>query len=201
MGISASLVKELRDKTGAGMMACKKALQEKEGDIEAAVVLLREQGITDAAKRASKPTGQGVVGSYVHGHGKIGVLVEINCETDFVARNTDFQKLVKDIAMQVCSASPLYVSREDVPAEVVERERAIYRTQAASTGKPEKILDRIADGKMEKFYERVCLLDQPFNQDDSVKIRDYLNEVTAKLGENIRIRRFARFQLGEDLEA
>jgi len=201
MGISASLVKELRNKTGAGMMACKKALQEKEGDIEAAVVLLREQGIADAAKRASKPTGQGVVGSYVHGHGKIGVLVEINCETDFVARNTDFQKLVKDIAMQVCSASPLYVSREDVPAEVVEGERAIYRTQAASTGKPEKILDRIADGKMEKFYERVCLLDQPFNQDDSVKIRDYLNEVTAKLGENIRIRRFARFQLGEDLEA
>ena len=201
MGISASLVKELRDKTGAGMMACKKALQEKEGDIEAAVVLLREQGIADAAKRAAKPTGQGVVGSYVHGQGKIGVLVEINCETDFVARNTDFQKLVKDIAMQVCSARPLYVSREDVPADVVERERAIYRTQAESTGKPEKILDRIADGKMEKFYERVCLLDQPFNQDDSVKIRDYLNEVTAKLGENIRIRRFARFQLGEDLEA
>jgi elongation factor Ts len=200
MGISASLVKELRDKTGAGMMACKKALQEKEGDIEAAVVLLREQGIADAAKRASKATGQGVVGSYVHGQGKIAVLVEINCETDFVARNTDFQKLVKDIAMQVCSASPLYVSREDVPQEVLEGERAIYKTQAASTGKPEKILDRIADGKMEKFYERVCLLDQPFNQDDSVKIRDYLNEVTAKLGENIRIRRFARFQLGEDLE-
>jgi elongation factor Ts len=200
MEISASLVKELRNKTGAGMMACKKALQEKEGDIEAAGVWLREQGIADAAKRASKPTGQGTIGSYIHGQGKIGVLLEVNCETDFVARNDDFQKFVKDIAMQVCSASPLYLSREEVPAEVVEREHAIYRTQAASTGKPEKILDRIADGKMEKFYERVCLLDQPFNQDDSIKIRDYLTEITAKLGENIRIQRFARFQLGEALE-
>jgi elongation factor Ts len=200
MEISAALVKELRDKTGVGMMACKKALQEKEGDLEAAVVLLRERGIAEAAKRASKPTGQGVVGSYVHGQGKIAVLVEVNCETDFVARNTDFQKLVKDIAMQVCSASPLYVSRSDVPQEIVEGEHAIYKTQAESTGKPEKILDRIADGKMEKFYERVCLLDQPFNQDDKVKIRDYLKEAAAKLGENIRIRRFARFQLGEDLE-
>jgi elongation factor Ts len=200
MEILASLVKELRNKTGAGMMACKKALQEKEGDIEAAGVLLREQGIADAAKRASKPTGQGAIGSYIHGQGKIGVLLEVNCETDFVARNADFQKFVKDIAMQVCSASPLYVSREDVPAEVVEREHAIYRTQAAATGKPEKILDRIADGKMEKFYERVCLLDQPFNQDDRIKIRDYLTEITAKLGENIKIQRFARFQLGEVLE-
>ena len=200
MEISASLVKELRHKTGAGMMACKKALQEKEGDIEAAGVLLREQGIADAAKRASKPTGQGTIGSYIHGQGKIGVLLEVNCETDFVARNADFQKFVKDIAMQVCSADPLYVSREEVPAEVVEGEHAIYRTQAAATGKPEKILDRIADGKMEKFYERVCLLDQPFNQDDSMKIRDYLTEITAKLGENVKIQRFARFQLGEALE-
>ncbi len=200
MEISASLVKELRNKTGVGMMACKKALQEKDGDIEAAGVLLREKGIADAAKRASKPTGQGTIGSYIHGQGKIGVLLEVNCETDFVARNADFQKFVKDIAMQVCSASPLYVSREEVPAEVVEREHAIYRTQAVATGKPEKILDRIADGKMEKFYERVCLLDQPFNQDDSIKIRDYLTEITAKLGENIRIQRFARFQLGEALE-
>ena len=127
-------------------------------------------------------------------------MVEVNCETDFVARNTDFQKFVKDIAMQVCSATPLYVSRDDVPEDVIEAERAIYRTQAADTGKPEKILDKIADGKMKKFYEQVCLLDQPFNQDDSVKIQDYLNDVIAKVGENVRIRRFVRFQLGEDLE-
>jgi len=200
MGISASLVKELRDKTGVGLMACKKALQEKGGDLEAAALLLREQGIAAAAKRASKPTGQGVVSAYIHGEGKIGVLVEINCETDFVARNADFMKFVKDVAMQVCSASPLYVSREDVPADEVERERSIYKAQAASTGKPEKILDKIADGKMAKYYEGVCLLDQPFNQDDSIKIQDYLNEVIAKVGENVRIRRFVRFQLGEDLE-
>ena len=199
MGISASLVKQLRDKTGAAMMACKKALQEKEGNLQAAARLLREQGIAAAAKRASKPTGQGMVGAYVHGDGKIGVLVEVNCETDFVGRNADFRKLVKDIAMQICSASPVYVSREDVPAEVVERERAIYKTQAASTGKPEKILDKIADGKMAKFYERVCLLDQPFNQDDSIKIGDYLNDIVARIGENVRIRRFVRFQLGEDV--
>jgi len=181
-------------------MACKKALQEKGGDLEAAAILLREQGIAAAAKRATKPTGQGVVGVYVHGDGKIGVLVEINCETDFVARNTDFRKFVKDVAMQICSASPLYVSREDVPADLIESERAIYRTQAASTGKPEKVLEKIADGKMEKFYERVCLLEQPFNQDDSIKIQDYVNQLIAKTGENIRIRRFVRFQLGEELE-
>jgi len=197
MDIQASLVKELRDKTGAGLMACKKALQEKEGDLEAAALLLREQGIAAAAKRASKPTGQGVIGAYIHGEGKIGVLVEVNCETDFVARNAELKKFVKDIAMQVCSASPLYVSREDVPADVIERERSIYRAQAASTGKPEKVLDRIADGKMAKFYERACLLDQPFNQDDSLKIQDYLNDIVAKVGENVRIRRFVRFQLGE----
>ena len=200
MGISASLVKELRDKTGVGLMACKKALQEKEGDLEAAALLLREQGIAAAAKRASKPTGQGVVSAYIHGEGKIGVLVEVNCETDFVARNDDFMKFVKDVAMQICSASPLYVSREDIPSDEIERERSIYKTQAASTGKPEKILDKIADGKMTKFYERVCLLDQPFNQDDSMKIQDYLNEVIAKVGENVKIRRFVRFQLGENLE-
>jgi elongation factor Ts len=200
MDISASLVKELRDKTGVGLMACKKALQEKGGDLETAALLLREQGIAAAAKRASKPTGQGVVSAYIHGEGKIGVLVEVNCETDFVARNADFMKFVKDIAMQICSASPLYVSREDVPEDEVERERSIYKTQAAGTGKPEKILDKIADGKMTKFYERVCLLDQPFNQDDSIKIQDYLNEVIAKVGENVKIRRFVRFQLGEDLE-
>jgi elongation factor Ts len=200
MEITAALVKKLRDKTGAGMMACKKALQEKGGDLEAAAILLREQGIAAAAKRATKPTGQGVVGVYVHGDGKIGVLVEINCETDFVARNTDFRKFVKDVAMQICSASPLYVSREDVPADLIESERAIYRTQAASTGKPEKVLEKIADGKMEKFYERVCLLEQPFNQDDSIKIQDYVNQLIAKTGENIRIRRFVRFQLGEELE-
>jgi elongation factor Ts len=164
MNVDASLVKQLRDKTGAGLMACKKALQQKKGDLEA-------------------------------------VLVEINCETDFVARNADFRKFVKDIAMQVCSAHPAYVSRDEVPPEVIERERAIYKTQAASTGKPEKILDKIADGKMEKFYQQACLLDQPFNQDDSITIQDYLNDVKGRLGENIRIRRFVRFQLGEDSES
>jgi elongation factor Ts len=201
MNVDASLVKQLRDKTGAGLMACKKALQQKKGDLEAAALLLREQGIAAAEKRASKPTGQGMIGSYVHGEGKIGVLVEINCETDFVARNADFRKFVKDIAMQVCSAHPAYVSRDEVPPEVIERERAIYKTQAASTGKPEKILDKIADGKMEKFYQQACLLDQPFNQDDSITIQDYLNDVKGRLGENIRIRRFVRFQLGEDSES
>ncbi len=200
MNVDASLVRQLRDKTGAGFMACKKALQHKEGDLEAAALLLREQGIAAAEKRASKPTGQGMIGAYIHAEGKIGVLVEVNCETDFVARNPDFRKFVKDIAMQVCSAQPTYVSRDEVPAEVIERERAIYKTQAASTGKPEKILDKIADGKMEKFYQQVCLLDQPFNQDDSITIQQYLNDLKARLGENIRIRRFARFQLGEDSE-
>jgi len=200
MNVDASLVKQLRDKTGAGLMACKKALQQKEGDLEAAALLLREQGIAAAEKRASKPTGQGMIGSYIHGEGKIGVLVEVNCETDFVARNADFRKFVKDIAMQVCSAHPTYVSRDDVPPEVIERERAIYKTQAESTGKPEKILDKIADGKMEKFYQQACLLDQPFNQDESITIQGYLNDVKARLGENIRIRRFVRFQLGEDSE-
>jgi len=200
MNVDASLVKQLRDRTGAGLMACKKALQEKGGDLEAAALLLREQGIAAAEKRASRPTGQGVIGSYIHGEGKIGVLVEVNCETDFVARNAEFRKFVKDIAMQVCSARPTYVSRDEVPSEVLERERAIYKTQAASTGKPEKILDKIADGKMEKFYQETCLLDQPFNQDDSITIQDYLTDLKARLGENIRIRRFVRFQLGEDSE-
>lgn len=200
MDIAASQVKQLRDKTGAGLMACKNALQEKGGDFEAAALLLREQGIAAAARRSSKPTGQGMIEAYIHGAGKIGVLVEVNCETDFVGRNADFRKFVKDIAMQVCSANPAYVSRDEVPPEVVERERAIYKTQAASTGKPEKILDRIADGKMERFYQQVCLLDQPFNQDESITIQDYLNDVIARVGENIRIRRFVRFQLGENLE-
>jgi elongation factor Ts len=198
MAITAQMVKELRTKTGVGMMDCKKALIEKDGDLEAAAQYLREKGMADAAKRAGRAATEGVVGQYVHTGGKIGVLVEVNCETDFVARTDQFQELVKNIAMQICSENPACVRREDVPPELLEKEREIYENQASQTGKPENIIEKIVSGKLESFYARACLLEQEFIRDRNMTIQDYVNSKIAELGENIVVARFARFQLGED---
>jgi elongation factor Ts len=201
MEIRAETVKELREKTGAGFMDCKKALAEVSGDLEQAVRWLREKGLAAAAKKAGRMTSEGLVGTYLHAGGRIGVLVEVNCETDFVAKTPDFQNLVKELAMQVAAASPAlprYVRREDVPAEVVEQEREIYRAQAQSSGKPEKVIEKIAEGKVDKFLSDVCLLEQPFIRDPEKTVKDVVSEAIAKLGENINVRRFARFQLGEN---
>ncbi len=201
MEIRAEAVKELREKTGAGFMDCKKALAEVSGDLEQAVRWLREKGLAAAAKKAGRMTSEGLVGTYLHAGGRIGVLVEVNCETDFVAKTPDFQNLVKELAMQVAAASPAlprYVRREDVPAEVVEQEREIYRAQAQSSGKPEKVIEKIAEGKVDKFLSDVCLLEQPFIRDPEKTVKDVVSEAIAKLGENINVRRFARFQLGEN---
>ena len=200
MEISAQMVKELRDKTGAGMMDCKSALSESGGDSEKAVELLRKKGLSRAAKRAGRAANEGAVGSYIHMGGKIGVLVEINCESDFVAKNEDFQNFVKDISMHIAASSPEYLEKEDVPEEVLEKEREIYRAQAIDEGKPEKVIDKIIEGKLKKFYTEVCLLDQPYIKDTDIDVRGYLNNIIAKIGENIIIRRFVRFQLGEGLE-
>jgi elongation factor Ts len=200
MEIRAEAVKELREKTGAGFMDCKKALAEVSGDLEQAVRWLREKGLAAAAKKAGRATSEGLVGTYLHAGGRIGVLVEVNCETDFVAKTPDFQNLVKELAMQVAAASPAlprYVRREEVPAEVVEQEREIYRAQAKSSGKPEKVIEKIAEGKVDKFLSDVCLLEQPFIRDPEKTVKDVVSEAIAKLGENINVRRFARFQLGE----
>ncbi|GAB4431190.1 MAG: translation elongation factor Ts [bacterium] len=197
--ISASVVKELREKTGAGMMECKKALEATGGDMEKAIVFLREKGMATAQKKSGRTAKEGVVASYIHAGGKIGVIVELNCETDFVARNEAFQALAKDIAMQVAAVKPLYVNREEVPADVLQKEREIYLTQAKTSGKPEKVWDKIVEGKLEKFYEEVCLYDQPFIKDPNVKIKDLIVQAVSKIGENIQIRRFARFQVGEEV--
>ena len=194
-------MKELREKTGAGFMDCKKALAEVSGNLEQAVRWLREKGLAAAAKKAGRATSEGLVGTYLHAGGRIGVLVEVNCETDFVAKTPDFQNLVKELAMQVAAASPAlprYVRREDVPAEVVEQEREIYRVQAKTSGKPEKLVEKIAEGKVDKFLSDVCLLEQPFIRDPEKTVKDVVSEAIAKLGENINVRRFARFQLGEN---
>ena len=196
--ISAGMVRELRDRTGAGMMDCKKALSEVGGDVEKATVFLREKGLAAASKRAGRVAADGVVGSYIHSGGKIGVLVELNCETDFVARTDDFQGLVKEIAMQVAAASPLYVNREEVPAQIVDQERSIFKTQALESGKPEQVIDKIVNGKVEKFYSEVCLLEQSFIKDPDKKVGDLVTDAIAKLGENLVVRRFARFELGAD---
>ncbi len=196
MAITAQMVKELREKTGAGMMECKKALEEAGGDMEKAIEILKKKGIAKAEKKASRAAKEGIIGSYIHMGGKIGVLVEVNCETDFVARTDEFQQLVKDIAMQIAAMSPKYISVEDVPQEVVEKEKAIYREQALAAGKPEHVVDRIVEGKMQKFYEEVCLLEQRFIKDDSKKVKDIITEAIAKLGENIKVSRFVRFQVG-----
>ena len=198
MTISAQMVKELRQKTGVGMMDCKKALVEKDGDMGAAIQYLREKGMADASKRAGRAASEGIVGSYIHTGGKIGVLVEVNCETDFVARTDQFKELVKNLAMQVCSESPVCVCRKDVPADLLENERQIYENQARQTGKPEKIIEKIVSGKLESFYGRTCLLEQEFIRDRNMTIHQYINSKIAELGENILVKRFVRFQLGED---
>jgi len=198
--VSANMVKELREKTGAGMMDCKKALAEAGGDPAKAEEVLRKKGLAAAAKKSSRAATEGQVASYIHMGGKIGVLVEVNCETDFVARTDGFQSLVKDIAMQIAAASPQWVRREEVPAEVIAKELEIAKAQMRDQKKPEAILEKIAQGKLEKFYEQFCLLDQPFVKEDKKKISEVLTDAVAKIGENIQIRRFARFVLGEGLE-
>ncbi len=197
MAISASAVKELRERTGAGMMECKKALEEADGQMEAAIDILRAKGAAKATKRAGKETREGAIGSYIHMGGKIGVLVEVNCETDFVGRNEDFQALVKDIAMHIAAANPLAVTPEEIPAEIVERERAVFVEQVKNEGKPGKIWDRIVEGKLKKFYQDNALVDQPFVKDPDKSVGQLITEVSAKTGERIVIRRFVRFALGE----
>jgi elongation factor Ts len=196
MAITAEMVKDLREKTGAGMMDCKKALSETEGDIEKAIDYLRQKGLSDAAKRTGRTATEGAIGSYIHPGGKLGVLVEINCESDFVARTEDFQTLVKDVAMHIAAANPLYLRREEVPESVMAREKNIYEAQAREGGKPEKIIERIVQGKLEKFFQEICLLEQPFVKDPDVNITQLVSSKIAKLGENIVIRRFQRYQLG-----
>lgn len=199
MAITAAMVKELREKSGAGMMDCKKALTETNGDMDKAVDFLREKGLASVAKKSSRIASEGLVESYVHG-GRIGVLVEVNTETDFVAKNEEFQNFVKDIAMQIAAVAPKYVSREEVPAEEVEHEKNVLTEQARSENKPEHIIEKMVEGRLEKFYEEICLLDQDFIKDSDKKIRDILNDLIAKIGENIKIRRFVRFEVGEGLE-
>lgn len=199
MGISASMVKELRDKTNAGMMDCKEALTASDGNFDKAVDYLRKKGLSAATKRSSRAAKEGVITSYIHMQGKIGVMVEVNCETDFVAKTDDFRAMAKDVAMHVAALNPTYLKSEDVPEEVLEKEKDIYKTQALAEGKPEKILDRIIDGKLKKFYEEVCLLDQKFVKDTDVTIGTLVQNMIAKTGENVIIKRFARFQLGEDI--
>ena len=194
--ISSVTVKDLREKTGAGIMDCKRALADAGGDLEKAIDILRQKGLSAAAKKASRETKEGVIGSYIHGGGRIGVLVEVNCETDFVARNSEFQELVKDIAMQIAAANPSYVCREDVPAAVLDKERGIYKVQAKESGKPEHVLDKIVEGKVEKFYIDACLLEQVFIKDPSVSINEIIKQKIVKTGENISVKRFTRYQLG-----
>jgi elongation factor Ts len=195
--ISAKDVKELRDRTGAGMMECKGALGEAGGDMERAIDILRAKGAAKAAKRAERETKEGAVGSYIHMGGKIGVLVEMGCETDFVARNDEFQKLVRDIAMHIAAANPVAVRREDFAADLVERERGVYREQVKESGKPEQIWDKIVDGKIEKFYAEQALLEQPFVKEPDVTVGELITRASAKTGEKVEVRRFARFALGE----
>jgi len=199
MEISTELLKDLRQRTGAGVMDCKAALQEAKGDIEGAIDYLRRKGLATAAKKAGRIATEGLVASYIHAGGKMGVLVEINCETDFVARTEDFQTFVKNIAMHVAAANPQYIRREEIPAEVLEREKRIYRTQAQEGGKPEKVIDKIVEGKMERFYSEVCLLEQTYIRDSEMTVKEVLDGMIAKFGENMAIRRFTRFQLGEVL--
>jgi elongation factor Ts len=197
--ITAEMVRDLREKTGAGMMDCKKALVESQGDFTKAEEYLRKKGITTAAKKAGRVAAEGVIGSYIHS-GKIGVIVEINCETDFVARNDDFIALAKDVAMHVAAANPQYVRREEIPADLLEKEKEIHRQQLRDAKKPEAIWEKIITGKIEKFYETVCLVDQPWFREDKKKVQEIVTEKVAKIGENISIRRFTRYQVGEGIE-
>jgi elongation factor Ts len=195
--ISAKLVKELRDKTGAGMMDCKEALAASEGDLSKAVEFLRKKGLATAQKRAGRATSEGTIASYIHMGGKLGVLVEVNSESDFVAKNEQFQEFAKNIAMHIAASSPLGVRPEDVPAEIVAKEKEIYAAQAKETGKPEKVVEKIVEGKLKKFFEDSCLLNQRYVRNPDITVADYLNELIAKIGENISIKRFVRFQVGE----
>jgi elongation factor Ts len=196
MTITPQMVKELREKTGVGMMECKSALQEANGDIDAAVTVLRKRGLASAAKKSGRETKDGLIGSYIH-NGKIGVMVEVNCESDFVARNPDFQTLVHDIAMHIAASDPRFIRKEDVTEEVLASEREIYKEQARATGKPENVLDKIVEGRMSKYYTEACLLEQPFVKDASTTVGDLVAAHVQKIGENIQIRRFVRYKLGE----
>lgn len=198
MAVDAKLVKKLREITGAGMLDCKKALEETGGDIEAAVELLRKKGIAKAAKKAGRETKEGLIHSYIHAGGRIGVLLELNCETDFVARNELFKELANELAMQIAAMRPKWVKREDVPKEIIEKEGEIAREAALAEGKPEHIAEKIAEGKLEKFFKEVCLLEQPYIKDDKKTIEELVKEYIAKLGENIQIKRFCRYELGEE---
>jgi len=200
MEISAGMVKELREMTGCGMMDCKKALVESNGNMDKAVEYLREKGLAAAAKKAGRIAAEGIVDSYIHGGGRIGVLVEVNIETDFAAKNTEFRTLVKDIAMQIAASNPLYVSREEIPPEVVEKEKEILKAQAINEGKPENIAEKMVAGRLEKYYKQVCLLEQPFIKDTDKTVLDVINEKIATIGEKISVRRFTRYEMGEGLQ-
>ena len=197
MNITSQMVKELRDKTNAGMMDCKKALNDTNGDMEKAVDLLRQKGLAVAQKRSARATSEGVVQPYIHAGGKLGVMVEVNCETDFVAKTDDFQAFARDVAMHIAASNPVAIKREDVPAELIEREREIYKQQALDSGKPENIVDKIIAGKMDKFFADISLMEQKFVKNPDISIQDLLNELIAKMGENISVKRFVRFQVGE----
>ena len=195
--ISAAMVKQLREKTGAGMMDCKNALSEVKGDIEKAIDFLRKKGLATAQKRAGRALSEGIIQSYIHMNGKLGVLVEVNCETDFVAKNEDFQEFAKNIAMHIAASNPLGITPEDVSEEIIEKEKEIYRAQALDMGKPENVTDKIVEGKLNKFYQESCLLNQPYVRDTDISIADLLNGLIARIGENISIKRFVRYQIGE----
>jgi elongation factor Ts len=195
--IKAEMVKQLREKTGAGMMDCKNALLEVNGDMDKALEFLRKKGLATAQKRAGRAMTEGTIQSYIHMTGKLGVLVEVNCETDFVAKNEDFQEFAKNIAMHIAASNPLGIKPEDIPEEIVENEKDIFRAQALDMGKPENILDKIVEGKLKKFYQENCLLNQPFVRDPDISVADLMNELIAKIGENITIKRFVRYQIGE----
>lgn len=198
--VDASTVKDLRERTGAGMMDCKKALVETNGDMEKAIEILREKGLAAAAKKAGRIASEGIVDSYIHGGGRIGVLIEVNSETDFVAKNESFRAFVKDMAMQVAASNPLYVSRDQVNPSIIEKEKEIYRAQALNEGKPEKIIDKMVEGRIEKYYKEICLLEQPFIKDTDKSVQDVLTDLISKIGENISIRRFTRYEKGEGLQ-
>lgn len=200
MEITAEVVKKLREKTGVGLMDCKEALKHANGDMEKAVDFLREKGLAKLQKRTGRAASEGVIISYIHTGSKVGTLVEVNCETDFVANTKEFQDFAKNVAMQITASNPSYVKREDVPEDIKEREKGIYKRQALDSGKPEKIIEKIAEGKMEKFYNEVCLMEQPFIKNPDMTIKDLLEELVVKLGENMLVRRFVRFQLGETVE-
>ena len=200
MDIDVSLVKDLRQKTGAGIMDCKRALKETQGNIDKAIEFLRQKGLAKATKRVGRRADEGLIGSYIHAGGRIGVLVEVNCETDFVARTQEFKDLAKDISMHIAATDPQYLRREDIPEEIIQKEKHILRMQALEMGKPEKVVDRIVEGKMERFFSEVCLLEQAYVKDLDVTVGDLLNSLVGKIGERIAIRRFSRYQLGEEAD-